>query len=73
MQYTPATLICWNGSKGILKDSFGVEVRFSSKDVHPDDVKVLVEGVELILPSEGAIELATGAFCRFLEENSYVK
>lgn len=67
MTYTLATVVAYNGERGIAYDHYDNAIHFAIKDVHPQDRPHLREGSNVMYNSmTGRIELADGNFSRFV-------
>jgi hypothetical protein len=68
MGWQMATLIAWNGTKGIAYNEYDEAIRFESTAVHKSDRPALKPGMRILRFDNGSIELASQSFLRYNEE-----
>jgi hypothetical protein len=67
--YTIATVIARTPERAIAYDFLNNPVRFTKDDMRPEEWLAISPGSRVILNPDNSIELASGAFRRYSEEN----
>lgn len=67
MSFTVATVVAWNGERGIAYDAYENPIRFMKHQVHSADEKCIDVGAKILYNSNYSIEIASSSFLRFQE------
>lgn len=63
--FTIATVVAWNGKRGIAYDAYDNVIWFTREQVHPEDVLFLHEGMKVCYNYIYSIEIVSASFLRF--------
>lgn len=67
--YTTATVIATTSERAIAYDFLDNPIRFTKNDMREEEWASISPGVRVIVNPDSSIELASGAFRRYSEEN----
>jgi hypothetical protein len=69
--FTKATIVAWNGERGIAYDYLETPIYFTKEQVHPNDILGLDIGGNILYNGSGQIELVTNSFSRWIEDHTF--
>lgn len=71
MSFTVATVLAFNGERGLAENRYGDVIRFLKEEVYHKDLPMMQEGATILIFGTGHIELASSSFMRF-DRNEFV-
>ena len=69
--FTKATIVAWNGERGIAYDYLENPIHFTKEQVHARDLLGLDIGKEILYNGYGQVELVSNSFLRWVEDNTF--